>query len=100
MTIPGLDRDRRPAVYGRPRLIAPRSVYRPPTMSSGLSDAQRGHLEHAVYPRALAAAGELDSERNRAIAASDYWLFLQAGGGTDAEAIATLTRGLRACETR
>jgi hypothetical protein len=32
------------------------------------------------------------------IAASDYWLFLQTGGGTDREAVAALTRGLRACD--
>jgi hypothetical protein len=34
------------------------------------------------------------------IAASDYWQFLQTGGGTDDDAIATLTRGLRACEAK
>ena len=65
-----------------------------------LSDAEKTHLEHAVYPRALAEAGEPDTPRNRMIAASDYWQFLQTGGGTDDEAIATLTRGLRACEAK
>ena len=65
-----------------------------------LSEADNTHLEHAIYPQALAKAGEPDTHRNRWIAASDYWLFLQAGGGTDDEAIAALTRGLRACDTR
>lgn len=65
-----------------------------------LSEADRVHLERAIYPAALAAAGEADSPRNRDIAASDYWQYLQLGGGTDADAIATLTRGLRACDTR
>ena len=32
------------------------------------------------------------------IAASDYWQFLQLGGGTDDEAIVALARGLRACD--
>jgi hypothetical protein len=62
-----------------------------------LSEAERAHLEHAVYPLALAEAGEPDTHRNRAIAASDYWQFLQAGGGTDGEAVAALARGMRAC---
>ena len=62
-----------------------------------LSDADRAHLEHAIYPQALAEAGEPDTPRNRLIAASDYWQFLQAGGGSDDEAVATLVRGLRAC---
>ncbi len=62
-----------------------------------LSDDDRAHLEDAIYPHALAAAGEDDSPRNRAIAESDYWHFIRLGGGTDAEAIDTLTRGLRAC---
>ena len=65
-----------------------------------LSEAQKAHLEHAIYPAALNWAGEADSPRNRAIAASDYWQFLEAGGGADAEAIAALVRGLRACDTR
>jgi hypothetical protein len=65
-----------------------------------MSEAEQAHLDDALYPRALAEAGEDDSPRNRSIAASDYWLFLQAGGGTDAEAIAALARGLRACDTR
>ncbi len=53
-----------------------------------------------VYPRALADAGEADSPRNRAIARNDFWLFLQAGGGTDEEAVAVLARGLRSCDAR
>lgn len=65
-----------------------------------LSDAEQAHLERAVYPLALEAAGEVDSPRNRTIAANDYWLFLQAGGGTDENAIAALLRGLRSCDTR
>jgi hypothetical protein len=64
-----------------------------------LDEAQKAHLELAIYPPALAEAGEADSSRNRVIAASDYWQFLQAGGGTDAEAIAALVRGLRACDS-
>jgi hypothetical protein len=64
-----------------------------------LDDAQKAHLEQAIYPAALAEAGEADSPRNRAIAASDYWQFLTLGGGTDAEATAALVRGLRACDT-
>jgi hypothetical protein len=63
-----------------------------------LGEADRRHLEHAIYPRALAAAGEPDTHRNRLIAASDYWLFLQAGGGTDAQATDAILRGLRGCE--
>lgn len=62
-----------------------------------LSEAEKAHLEHAVYPLALTEAGEPDTHRNRAIAASDYWQFLQAGGGTDSEAVAALARGMRAC---
>jgi hypothetical protein len=62
-----------------------------------LSDAEHAHLAGVIYPAALAEAGEEDSPRNRSIATSDYWQFLQLGGGTDAEAIAALTRGLRAC---
>ena len=65
-----------------------------------LSDADRAHLEQAIYPVALAEAGEVDSPRNRTIAASDYWLFLQAGGGSDADAIAALMRGLRSCDAK
>lgn len=65
-----------------------------------LSDAEKAHLDHALYPLALAQAGEPDSPRTRAIAASDYWQFLQLGGGTDADAVAMLVRGLRSCETR
>lgn len=62
-----------------------------------LNGAEQAHLERALYAQALAAAGETDSPRNRSIATSDYWHFLQLGGGTDDEAIAVLTRGLRAC---
>jgi hypothetical protein len=65
-----------------------------------LSDAERAHLERDLYPAALAEAGELDSPRNRTIAANDYWLFLQAGGGTDADAIGALLRGLQSCERK
>lgn len=63
-----------------------------------LSESEQAHLEHVLYRRALAAAGESDSARNRLIAASDYWLFLNSGGGTDAEAVVALARGLRACD--
>jgi hypothetical protein len=63
-----------------------------------LSDAEKRHLEHAIYPLAVAQAGEPDSPRNRMIAASDYWQFLQLGGGTDDEAVAAIARGLRACD--
>ena len=62
-----------------------------------LSDAEHAHLVGVIYPAALAGAGEQDSPRNRSIATSDYWQFLQLGGGTDAEAIAALVRGRRAC---
>jgi hypothetical protein len=62
-----------------------------------LSDEEQAHLAGVIYPAALAGAGEQDSPRNRSIATSDYWQFLQLGGGTDAEAIAALVRGLRAC---
>jgi hypothetical protein len=65
-----------------------------------LSDADKAHLEQAIYPVALAEAGEVDSPRNRTIAANDYWLFLQAGGGSDADAIAGLMRGLRSCDAK
>ncbi len=65
-----------------------------------LTDPERAHLDSEIYPRALREAGELDSSRNREIAMSDYWLFLQSGGGSDAEAVQTLVRGLRACPTR
>jgi hypothetical protein len=65
-----------------------------------LDDTQKAHLERVIYPVALAAAGEVDSARNRAIAASDYWLFLQLGGGDDEEATAALVRGLRSCEAK
>lgn len=63
-----------------------------------LGDAERRHLVEAVYPQALAAAGEPDTRRNRLIAASDYWLFLRAGGGSDAQAAEAIMRGLRSCE--
>ena len=63
-----------------------------------LGEADKAHLEQDLYPAALAEAGEIDSPRNRKIAASDYWQFLRLGGGTDAEALATLVRGLRACD--
>ncbi len=71
-------------------------------MGSGLvlTDAEQARLAKALYPAALAEAHELDSPRNRAIAASDYWQFLHLGGGTDAEAIAMLVRGLRSCDAR
>lgn len=62
-----------------------------------LSEAQKEHLERVLYPRALADAAEQDSQRNRQIAASDYWQFLQLGGGTDAAAAAAIARGLRGC---
>jgi hypothetical protein len=62
-----------------------------------LSEAEQFHLDQVIYPRALAAAKEPDTRRNRDIAASDYWHFLQLGGGGDAEAVAALTRGLRPC---
>ena len=65
-----------------------------------LSEAQQAHLDHALYPLALAQAGEPDTRRNRVIAASDYWLFLESGGGTDGEAVAALARGMRACDAR
>jgi hypothetical protein len=65
-----------------------------------LSEAEKDHLERAIYPLALAEAGEADSPRNRMIAASDYWQFLQMGGGTDSEATAALARGLRSCDAR
>ena len=65
-----------------------------------LSDAERAHLERALYPVALAQAGEVDSPRNRTIAANDYWLFLQAGGGSDEDAIGVLLRGLQSCERK
>ena len=65
-----------------------------------LSDAERAHLERTLYPVALAEAGEADSPRNRTIAANDYWLFLQGGGGTDQEAIVVLLRGLQSCERK
>ena len=65
-----------------------------------LSDAEREHLERAIYPRVLRDAGEQDSPRNRSIAASDYWQFLQLGGGGDAEAVAALVRGLQSCDRR
>jgi hypothetical protein len=63
-----------------------------------LGDADRAHLERELYPQALAQAGEIDSPRNRAIAASDYWQFLALGGGSDADATQALVRGLRSCE--
>lgn len=63
-----------------------------------LSEAENTHLDHAIYPRAIAEAGEPDTHRNRTIAASDYWQFLQLGGGTDDEAVVALARGLRACD--
>lgn len=63
-----------------------------------LSEAEKAHLEYAIYPRALAEAGEPDTHRNRMIAASDYWQFLLTGGGSDDEAVVALARGLRACD--
>jgi hypothetical protein len=65
---------------------------------SVLSDAEKAHLEEAIYPLALAEAGEPDTPRNRLIAASDYWQFLRLGGGTEAAATAAIVRGLRACD--
>jgi hypothetical protein len=65
-----------------------------------LSETERAHLELAIYPLALAAAGEPDTRRNREIAASDYWQFLERGGGPDDAAVAALTRGLRGCDVR
>jgi hypothetical protein len=65
-----------------------------------LSEAERAHLAHAIYPLALAAAGEPDTGRNREIAASDYWQFLERGGGTDDAAVTALVRGLRGCDVR
>jgi hypothetical protein len=62
-----------------------------------LSDAEKTHLEHAIFPRALEEASEPDTSRNRVIAASDYWQFLQIGGGSDDEAVVVVARGLRAC---
>jgi hypothetical protein len=63
-----------------------------------LCEAEQLHLERELYPRALAAAGEPDTPRNRQIAASDYWQFLELGGGSDADATAALVRGLRSCD--
>jgi hypothetical protein len=63
-----------------------------------LSDADGSHLYDVLYPAALAAAGEPDTPRNRLIAASDYWQFLELGGGSDDEAAAALLRGLRSCD--
>jgi hypothetical protein len=65
-----------------------------------LSEAEQAHLDHAIYPVALAEAGEPDTRRNRVIAANDYWLFLESGGGTDEEAVTALARGMRACDAR
>jgi hypothetical protein len=65
-----------------------------------LGEAEQAHLDHAIYPQALAQAGEPDTRRNRVIAASDYWLFLENGGGTDEEAVTALARGMRACDAR
>jgi hypothetical protein len=65
-----------------------------------LSEAEHSHLETALYPRALEQAGEPDSPRNRGIAENDYWMFLQLGGGSDAEALEALVRGLRSCDIR
>jgi hypothetical protein len=59
-----------------------------------------GDLDPGLYARALEAAGERDSPRNRAIAASDWWVFEQAGGGSEEEAVAALVRGLQSCERR
>lgn len=67
-------------------------------ITSVLSDAEKAHLEKAIYSQALAEAGEPDTPRNRLIAASDYWQFLQLGGGTDADATTAIVRGLRACD--
>jgi len=64
-----------------------------------LSDDDRALLER-IYPLALAEAGELDSPRNRTIAANDLWLFASAGGGTEEEATNALVRGLRSCDAR
>ena len=65
-----------------------------------LDDAQQVHLQDDLYPRALAAAGEPDTPRNRRIAASDYWQFLELGGGSDADALDALVRGLRSCDAK
>lgn len=65
-----------------------------------LSDPAKAHLERAIYPLALAQAGEPDTRRNRMIAASDYWLFLESGGGSDEQAVTALARGMRACDAR
>jgi len=64
-----------------------------------LSDADRERLDR-LYAPALAVAGEIDSPRNRAIAANDLWAFLQMGGGDDEAATAALVRGLRSCDAR
>jgi hypothetical protein len=57
-------------------------------------------LDPLLYARALKAAGERDSQRTRAIAASDWWVFVRGGGGSEDEALATLVRGLQSCERR
>jgi len=64
-----------------------------------LSDDDRVRLER-LYPPALEQAGELDSPRNRSVAASDFWAFLLMGGGSDDEATDALVRGLRSCDAR
>ncbi len=62
-----------------------------------LSDDDQALLER-MYPLALVEAGELDSPRNRSIAASDFWAFLSMGGGSEDEATDALVRGLRSCD--
>jgi hypothetical protein len=63
-----------------------------------LSGAEKARLERAIYPQALAAAGETDSPSNRSSAANDDARFLRRGGHTDTGAVMALTRGMRTCE--